>query len=131
MSVTLDDVLAAAAELQAEQKPRRSPGQNQGRPPADKCGRGHDMSVHGRPTWRTMPDGSRRRSGRYCAECKRLRQRRPGAPARPTAQKPRRPLEEQAANPSRRRRGTTPRYEPGADPDRSRRLADLTKETAA
>jgi hypothetical protein len=43
------------------------PGRKAGPPLKEKCDKGHDMSVHGKPASYGQ--------GRYCSECKRIRQR--------------------------------------------------------
>lgn len=93
MTITLDDILAAAISLER--------GNNGGGPKrSDFCRNGHDMSIHGRQQMKVLEDGREVKNGRYCLPCKRTRQRTPGAPERPTSQKPRRSAVERAAAPS-------------------------------
>lgn len=33
----------------------------------------HDMATHGRQAWKTRPDGSRVKNGRYCDGCRKVR----------------------------------------------------------
>lgn len=83
MSITIEDILRAARELEKEQTPV-GPAYG-GIGPQDVCPAGeHDMDTHGRQIWKNG-----RKNGRYCIGCKRKRQRTPGAAPRPNAQKPR------------------------------------------
>ena len=39
------------------------------------CDAGHDMNEHGVQIWKTKTDGSKVKNGRFCSECKRIRER--------------------------------------------------------
>lgn len=83
-SISIEDILEAAAFVRHSKEQR-------GKGPARKthCVNGHDLSVHGEQKWKINEAGEQVKNGRFCVECKREKQR--TGPARPNAQKPRRP----------------------------------------
>lgn len=82
--ISIEDIIEAAAFIERSKQQRGN-----GPAPKTHCIHGHELAVHGRPKFKTNAAGQQVKNGRYCAECKRKNQR--TGPARPNAQKPRRP----------------------------------------
>ena len=84
MSISIDDILDAAAHIE---RSNRQCGKGPSR--KETCINGHDLAEHGVQKYKVTDAGRKVKNGRYCLECKREAQRQ--GPARPNAQKPRRP----------------------------------------